>query len=141
MIQAQNDDFLGKEKKTMAKKVTEMPAGHPDYEVKQKVATHKHVVAMVSLKPGAAVPEHSHSRGYVVHPLTKGQVKKTTYRKGKVVKEETIKVVPGQPYYVPPTRPGETISSKNTGRQVITFGKIVDPADPDMWNFPANTKS
>jgi quercetin dioxygenase-like cupin family protein len=133
--------ILGKEKKTMAKKVTELPAGDPDYEVKQKVANHKHVVAMVNLKPGAAVPPHSHSRGYVVHPLSKGSVKKTTYRKGKVVKEETIKIEPGKPYYVPPTPAGVTISSKNTGRKVITFGKIVDPNDPDLWNFPSGTKS
>lgn len=125
----------------MAKKVTEMPGGdNADYDVKQKVAAHKHVVAMVTLKGGASVPAHSHSRGYVVHPMSKGSVTKTTYRKGKAVKEEHIELKPGEPYYVPATKPGESISSKNNGRRPITFGKIVDSSEPETWNFPTRTR-
>lgn len=126
----------------MARKVTEMPGGNEaEYHVKQKVASHKHVVAMVTLKGGAAVPAHSHSRGYVVHPMSKGSVTKTTYRGGKAVKEEHIELTPGQPYYVPPTRRGETISSKNNGRRPVMFGKIVDPGEPETWSFPGRTRS
>jgi hypothetical protein len=91
---------------------------------------------MVTLRPGVAVPPHSHQHGYLVHALTKGQVIKTTYRKGQPVREEHIELTPGEPYYVPRTKRGETISSKNVGRRAVTFGKIEDPREPETWHFP-----
>lgn len=125
----------------MARKVTAATgANEPDFDLKQKVVSHKRQVAMVTLKPGVAVPPHSHEHGYLVHALTKGRVTKTTFRRGKPVREEHIELKPGEPYYVPATRRGETISSKNIGRRPVTFGKIEDPHEPETWQFPPRTR-
>jgi quercetin dioxygenase-like cupin family protein len=93
------------------------------------------VLTKVTVQPGATIPQHSHSRGYMVYPMTDGEGVKTFYKDGRVVREEPMKVTPGEPYHVPATGPGEKIAIKNTGRGVVTFGKLVDPDPSTFENF------
>jgi uncharacterized protein len=89
-----------------------------------RVETPADGLTVVHVAPGATVPPHPHSEGYVVVPFWPASVERITHQDDRVIRVEPLRLQPLVPYYVEATKPDQTISLRNTGTGVSAFQKM-----------------
>jgi uncharacterized protein len=82
-------------------------------------------LTIVHVAPGATIPPHHHSQGYVVVPFVEASLERLTHHKDQVVRREPLALLPFVPYFMDPTQADHPISIKNLGSGLSTFQKMV----------------
>jgi hypothetical protein len=101
-----------------------MPADPPPKaKLDVKEFTETYSLVRCELPPGGVVDPYHRDEGYFVFTATPAKVRRTTYRDGKIEKEEDLVLDPAKPFFVPGFAQGVEVSIRNTGSEVAIFGK------------------